>query len=86
MEVSVSITQRLHFPGEGARDTHWIGGWVGLRASLLARRLVTIFSELQESYSYIISGRMPRLYMFIYFSFINGSTALCWALDSSLVP
>jgi hypothetical protein len=30
----VSFTPRPFYPGERAPGTHWIGGWVGLRASL----------------------------------------------------
>jgi hypothetical protein len=34
----VSVTPRPRFtPGNGPLDTHWIGGWVGLRAGLAQR-------------------------------------------------
>jgi hypothetical protein len=50
MEVSGQLhaPAALH-PGERARDTHWIGGWVGLRAVLDAVVKRKILSPRRES-------------------------------------
>jgi hypothetical protein len=38
----VSFTLRLLYPGERARGTHWIGGWVGPGFGLGAVEKITI--------------------------------------------
>jgi len=30
----MELSGQLHAPGDRATGTHWIGGWVGLRASM----------------------------------------------------